>query len=166
MLVFVVFDRYCSSSQLRQLHSKSTIQTARVAILLGTLSCIVYLAPVLFIFEWNNNTKTCLSISNLFGSVYIFSQVILYDILAPLLMIIFGLLTISNIREQSNRVMPFTPIIRRRRTEGNLARMLLLQVGVHLIIVLPYGVIYSMNSFVPSTQTSRIIAIRLAFVTW
>ncbi len=29
MLVFVVFDRYCSSSQLRQLHSKSTIQTAK-----------------------------------------------------------------------------------------------------------------------------------------
>jgi hypothetical protein len=86
--------------------------------------------------------------------------------LSPLLMIVFGILTIYNIREQSIRAIPLVLCTRRRRTEGQLARMLCLQVGVHLILVLPFGIIYSMNSFIPSTQTLNIIAIRLIFVTW
>ena len=44
--------------------------------------------------------------------------------------------------------------------------MLLLQVTVHLILVLPYGMTYLINILEPSTQTSTAMAMRLAFVTW
>jgi len=81
-------------------------------------------------------------------------------------MLIFGLLTIHKIRQQSTRAIPLTGYMRGRRTEGQLARMLILQIVVHLILVLPYGVTYSMNAFDPSTYTPTVIAIRLAFVTW
>ncbi|CAF1515613.1 unnamed protein product, partial [Rotaria sordida] len=56
--------------------------------------------------------------------------------------------------------------MRGRRTEGQLTRMLIFQIFVHLILVLPFGMTYAMNSFIPSTQTPTVIAIRLVFVIW
>ncbi len=44
--------------------------------------------------------------------------------------------------------------------------MLSLQIGVHLIVSLPFGIVYLMNSFIPSTRTTLILGIRLAFVSW
>jgi hypothetical protein len=118
------------------------------------------------IYQWNETINMCLQDSNLLISVYIFSQVILYYITAPILMTIFGLLTISNIHQYAVRTGPQTVYMRGRRTERQLARMLLLQISVHLILSLPFGVIYSMNSFDTSTETPNILAVRYIFVTW
>jgi hypothetical protein len=118
------------------------------------------------IYQWNETTNTCLQDSNLLISVYIFSQVILYDITAPILMAIFGLLTISNIHQHAVRTGPQAVPVRGRRTERQLARMLILQISVHLILTLPYGVIYSMVAFNPSAQTPNILALRYIFVAW
>jgi hypothetical protein len=79
---------------------------------------------------------------------------------------ILGLLTINNIRHQSNRAGPLKGSIRRHRTEGQLTRMLILQVTVHPILVVPFGIIYTINAFEPSTRTPMIKAIRFVFVIW
>jgi len=79
---------------------------------------------------------------------------------------ILGLLTINNIRHQSNRAGPLTGSIRRRRIEGQLTQILILQVTVHLILVVPFGIIYTINAFEPSTRTPMIKAIRFVFVIW
>jgi hypothetical protein len=122
--------------------------------------------PMVFIYHWDEKSNKCLTKSHLIINVYVFSQVIIYYILSPLLMILFGIFTIYNIHQQSNRSLPLLRTIRRRRTEYQLARMLFLQVTIHLILVLPFGILYTINSCIPSTQTPNIIAIRLAFVTW
>jgi hypothetical protein len=166
MLIFASFDRYCSSSSSNLLHSTSTIRTAKVTIVVGTILCAVYMSPMLAIYYWSAIVNICIPISNTLVNAYIFSQVIVYYILAPLLLIILVLLTISNIRQQTARLAPLTTPQRHRRTEKQLARMLLLQVGVHLVFALPYGITYCMNSFDPSTQTPNIIGMRLAFVMW
>jgi hypothetical protein len=55
---------------------------------------------------------------------------------------------------------------RGRRTEGQLARMLILQVSVHLVLTTPFGVTYTMNALIPSTRTPDILAIRYILVIW
>jgi hypothetical protein len=167
MLLLASFDRYYSSSQLCHFQSTRTaIRIARKNILLSTLFCLFYMLPMVFIYHWDEKSNKCLTKSHLIINVYVFSQVIIYYILSPLLMILFGIFTIYNIHEQSNRSLPLLRTIRRRRTEYQLARMLFLQVTIHLILVLPFGILYTINSCIPSTQTPNIIAIRLAFVTW
>ena len=166
MLLLASFDRYCSSSQSHQLYSKSTIRTARVVIVLGTILSAIYMSPMLIIYKWDENSKKCLQQSNTLIHIYILSQVIFYYILAPMLMIVFGSLTIFNIHHQSINSKPLTASIRRRRTEGQLARMLFLQVIIHLILVLPFGIIYGMNALDPSTRTPKVLAIRYILVMW
>ncbi|CAF3506320.1 unnamed protein product, partial [Rotaria sp. Silwood2] len=108
---------------------------------------------MLVIYNWNETNRLCQLKSNVTIYIYIFSQIFLYYILAPLLMIIFGFLTISNIRRKSMNLIYLTKSMRRRRTERQLTRMLLLQVGIHLILILPFGIIYCMNVLKPSTRT-------------
>jgi len=166
MLILASFDRYCSSSQSRQLHLRSTIRTARKIITIGTILSAIYMSPMLVIYNWNDVSNKCIHESSTIIFTYIFSQVFLYYILSPILMIIFGVLTIYNIRRQFTRAGPSTASMRGRRTEGQLARMLILQVSVHLILVLPFGVIYTVNSFEPSTRTPMVKAIRYILVMW
>ncbi len=58
----------------------------------------------------------------LYNQIFILTEIILYAAVPPCLMIIFGLLTIYNTNKI--RVLP-EEAIRVRRTEGQLARMLL-----------------------------------------
>ena len=121
---------------------------------------------MLIIYKWNETSKKCLQQCTTLIRIYILSQVIFYYILTPILMLIFGLLTISNIRQQSARPASSTTSMKGRRTEGQLARMLILQVIIHLILVLPFGIIYGMNALDPSTRTPNVLAIRYIFVIW
>jgi hypothetical protein len=166
MLTLASFDRYCSSAQSVRLRSLSDIRTARFTITFAALWSIFYMSPMLIINYYDPNVNMCLKYLYKIVVVYTCSQAILYYILIPLFMISFGLLTILNIRKQPIRNSTFIICIRRRRTEGQLARMLLLQVGGHLIYSLPYGITYMMNSIAPSTRTIVIRAIRQASVPW
>lgn len=167
MLLFASFDRYYSSSHITHLYSKRTVvQRARRNILLGILFSIIYMFPMIFIYHWNISSQKCRPDSHLWIKIYVSSQILLYYFISPFLMLLFGLLTIDNIHRHSKRFIPLLISIRRRRTEYQLARMLFLQITIHLILVLPFGIIYCLQSFLPSTQTTLITAIRLAFVTW
>ena len=166
MLLLASFDRYCSSSRSCQFSVESTIRTARISIVVGSIFTSVYMSPMLFIYHWNEESKTCTLRSNTLIYIYICSQIIFYYILTPLLMTVFGVFTILNIRHQSIRAKLMTPALRHRRNEGQLARMLLLQVGIHLILILPFGVTYTINAFDPSTRTQNILAIRYILVLW
>ena len=167
MLLFASFDRYYSSFQITHLYSKQTIiHRARRNIFLAILLSIFYIFPMIFIYHWNQSSKKCRPDSHLWIKIYVSSQIIIYYFISPFLMLLFGILTIHNIHRQSKRFIPLLISIRRRRTESQLARMLFLQITIHLILVLPFGIIYCLQSVLPSTQTSSITAIRLAFVTW
>ncbi|CAF4366451.1 unnamed protein product, partial [Adineta steineri] len=138
MLILASYDRYCSSSRSRRIHSRSTIQKTRINIVLGTLISAIYMSPMLIIYKWNETHNKCLLQTNMLVNIYIFSQVFLYYILLPLLMMMFGFMMISNISQHTRRARLVTASLRRRRTEGQLTRMLCLQVSVHLILALPF----------------------------
>ncbi|CAF3128382.1 unnamed protein product [Rotaria sp. Silwood2] len=166
MLILASVDRYCSSLKSHRLNSKSKIQTPRMNIVIATIAAAIYMSPMLVIYAWNETTRSCHLNSNVAIYIYIFSQIVLYYVLAPLLMIIFGFLTISNIRRQSTRLVYLSVCMRRRRSERQLTQMLLLQVGVHLILTLPFGIIYCMNSLKPSTRTPDVLAVRYILLMW
>ncbi|CAF0743815.1 unnamed protein product [Adineta steineri] len=167
MLILASYNRYCSSSKSRRIHSRDTIRTARIHIIFGTFISAIYMSPMLIIYNWIEIYHKCIPQINIITNIYTFSQVFLYYLLAPLLMIIFGFLTISNIGRQSARAKLLTVSIRRRRrTERQLSRMLLFQIIVHVILILPFGIIYYINILKPSTRTPNILAIRYISVMW
>ena len=166
MLTLASFDRFCSSAKLVRLRSISTIRTARYTITFAALLSVVFMSPMLIINYYDTNSNMCRQYSYKIVIIYTSSQVIIYYVLIPLLMIVFGLLTIYNIRQRPRYNSMIVKCFRNRRSEGQLARMLLLQVGVHIIYSFPFGIIYIMNSVAPSTRTVTIIAIRQAAVPW
>ncbi|CAF2777622.1 unnamed protein product [Rotaria sp. Silwood2] len=166
MLVLASFDRYCSSSRSHRLRSTSTVRRGRLFIVIGTILCIIYVLPMLTMYYSKEPFGPCLQYSNLLINIYVFSQIVLYYISSPLLMIIFGLLTISTTREHVARIGPQSNVVRGRRTEKQLNQMLLLQVSVHLVLTVPFGVIYSMNALDPSTRTPYNRAIRNILFMW
>lgn len=164
MLLFASFDRYYSSSKSRQFNSTSTVKIARMVIILGILVAAVYMSPMLFVYSWDEQSRTCHSKSHPSVHWYALSQILFYYVIAPVLMITFGILTIRNIRKISVRAKLLTSATSRRKTEGQLARMLLLQVGVHLILSLPFGIIYLINTIDSTTRTPTILGIRYILV--
>ncbi|CAF1226618.1 unnamed protein product [Adineta ricciae] len=167
MLILASFDRYCCSSKSFRICSKSTIRLARINIIVTIIISSIYMSPMLIIYKWNDRQLKCVLHTTILIRIYVFSQIFLYYMLAPMVMFTLGLLTISKIRRQSMHVKLVTASsIRRRRTEQQLTRMLLVQVIIHIILIFPFGVIYSMNSLNSSTQTADILAIRYIFVMW
>jgi hypothetical protein len=86
--------------------------------------------------------------------------------IGPLAMITFGLLTINNIRNQIRRVAPMVPRNQRRSTEGQLTRVLIIQIGIHLFFSLPAAVMYVITTFLPSTNTPFFSGLRMISVIW
>jgi hypothetical protein len=79
------------------------------------------MSPMLIMYYWETTLNLCQLYSSTAISVYVFSQIIIYYVVAPLLMTIFGLLTILNIRQQVTRIRPVAGNNHNRRTEGQLA---------------------------------------------
>ncbi|CAF3373674.1 unnamed protein product [Rotaria socialis] len=166
MIILASFDRYCSSLKLSRLGSKIKIRKTRMLIVISTIGSALYMLPMLTTYNWNEIDKKCLLYPNALVRIYIFSQIFLYYIVTPILMTLFGLMTINKIRKRSPDILALKTFMRGRRTQRQLTKMLFLQIIIHLILVLPFGITYTMNSFRSSTNTPSIIALRLAFVTW
>ena len=125
------------------------------------------MSPMSFIYYYDTTTVTCRQYTTFLVNVFVLSQVIVYYTLAPILMIIFGILTVMNIHQYAFiRTTLQNYSTHGRRTERQLARMLLLQICSHLILTTPFGVLYFMNAFNPATRTPNIIAIRYICVMW
>ncbi|UJR32315.1 hypothetical protein I4U23_019779 [Adineta vaga] len=166
MLILASLDRYCSSMKLSRMYSKTAIRTARINIILSTILSTIYMSPMLIIYKWNKNDYKCLSEVNTIISIYIFTQMLLYYFLAPIVMFTFGLLTISNISQYSVRAKLSIVSMRRRQTERQLTLMLLVQISLHIILIFPFGIIYFIHSLIPSTRTPNVLAIRYILVMW
>ena len=159
-------DRYCASSSLVRFRRFSNPRMARKVILIITTLIIIYTSPLCIIYHYNYTTSQCEQYSNTIIVVYYFSRIVLQDIVGPLVMTTFGVLTIQNIRTHANRVTRVGPQNRRRRTEGQLSRMLIIQVGTYLLFSLPIALIYILIAFVPLTLTSLISGIRTIPTIW
>jgi hypothetical protein len=165
-LVCASADRYCASSSSVRLRRFSNPRVAYRIIIVATLLIMIYLIPFLIINHWDDSTKRCAQYSNTLIVVYLSSRVVLHYILGPLMMAIFGMLTIQNIRSQGRRMQPVSHQGRRRRTEGQLSRMLIIQVGTYLLFSLPVCVTYILVTFLPSIVTPLVSGIRAITIFW
>lgn len=166
MLLLATFDRYFSSSKSRHLHLRSSLRLAKISVLIGSIIPMLYMAPMMIIYSYNPIGKKCLPESNTLILMYTCGQLIIFYVLIPSIMFIMGILTIRNIRRPLSHRILVVGSWRNRRTEGELTRMLILQFTVHLILILPFGIIYGLNFFMPSTRTPMIKAIRFVSVLW
>jgi hypothetical protein len=83
----------------------------------------------------------------IYKHVYYITIGLLFAVVAPCLMALFGMMTIYNTRHV--RTLP-VQITRHRRTETQLTAMLLVQVGTYVVLNLPICVIHIMR-FLPFT---------------
>jgi hypothetical protein len=130
----------------------------------------MYATPLLIIYHLDDNTHQCVSDSSTIAGIYLSSRIVLLYIVIPLAMTIVGVLTIRNIQTQTRRIAPVVmhprPQNHHRRNDGQLARMLIIQVGAYLIFSTPAGVAYTLVTFVPSMNTTFITQLRIIFSLW
>jgi hypothetical protein len=99
---------------------------------------------------------------NTYYQVYPIIQVFIYGVIAPCLMILFGILAIYNTKHV--HVQP-VHITHRRRTERQLGFMLLIQVSTFIILNLPICITYIMELFVPAMFiTPEFLFIMIIFI--
>jgi hypothetical protein len=146
-IVLASIDRWCASSTSPRQRKWSSVRTARwILIITIIVSALVFIpfaisAEISFDDGYECNSQ----ITSISMNIYFSVELVIFAGIAPFLMILFGLLTIYN--TQQIRVVP---IAQNRRTEAQLARMLLLQVGSHVLLTLPLCILYLM-SVIPSS---------------
>lgn len=143
MLVLASIDRYCSSSINARLRRLSNIRIAQWSIGIAVLFALVFIVNTAIIVSNANAASRCVSdTSHIINQILRVAQVVVYVIIAPLLMIIFGLLTIHN-ATRFNR--EHAAAVGYRPSERQLTRMLIIQVLTHIILSLPFCVIFFMT---------------------
>ncbi|CAF0932262.1 unnamed protein product [Adineta steineri] len=142
-IVLATIDRYCASSINAQTRNLSNIRIARwtIGILIFILAVFFIGALIAFDISYNEEFSCIIRSDILFNRIFLIVNLILYTIVAPFLMIFFGLLTIYNTKQVRFRPVK---ISRYRRTEGQLSRMLLFQVGTHIVLTLPFCITFFM----------------------
>ena len=157
LIVFASVDRFCASSASARVRKFSSIRTAQWAIAGLVLVFALFFIHILFIAELSvaRGSICVVQANTLYTQVYILIQVFLFAVVPPGLMISFGLLTIRN--AQRTRTMRVA-VSRFYRTERQLAQMLFLQVGLHILLTCPSSVTYLIGVLPNSTRTTTLFA--------
>ena len=141
-IVLASIDRYCASSSNVKFRQFSHVNVARKAIFIVVFCSSVFFINTLVLNEFRDDGYGCnIRPETLYHQIFFLVQILFYAAIPPILMITFGLLTISNttrlgmIRQATNR---------HRRTERQLAQMLCLQVTVYILLNMPLCILYLM----------------------
>jgi hypothetical protein len=155
-IVCASIDRYCVTSISPQIRKFSCIRVTKWMIFMIFAVYLLLFINILVLanIQPERGFSCAVQASSLYSQVYIITQVFLYAVIPPSLMILFGLLTIQNSnRSRVDRI----AASRFNRTERQLARMLFLQVSVHILLTLPTSVTFLM------TALPNIVAITTSF---
>lgn len=146
LIVLASIDRYWISSRTVRRRELSDARVAHYLIILVTafFSLFYMSTPIIIDLRQDDFLGCRIRFDTIYNRVYVIIQVILFALVAPFLMTLFGLLTIHNTQHLS--IVP-TVIGRRRRTENQLLRMLLLQVGTHIVFTMPISVVSILSLF-------------------
>lgn len=166
LLALASFDRFCSSAKSARLRSFSRIRIARKVIVCLTVFTLIYMLPMLITQYFDSKLARCRQYYDRWSMLYSISQIILYYVLIPSLMLLFGTLTILNIRQKSVLASATTVQNRMRRNEKQLVRMLLFQVAAHLIYTLPFGISHLIRALEYPVRYEIVLAINQASIPW
>jgi hypothetical protein len=170
ILVLASVDRFFASSSSVGMRNLSQVHIAPRIIITTVILIILYAIPFLFIYYFDSNINQCVTYSSAIAIIYLSSRIVLFYIMIPLAIGIFGFLTIRNIQSQLRTIAPI--IInsqaenRYRRRERQLARMLILHISAYFVFSLPAGVAYTLVTFVTSMNTTFMVQLRIIFTLW
>jgi hypothetical protein len=152
-IVLASIDRYCASSTNVHLRKFSNVKVARWSILFVIILIMLFHVNTAILIDLRPTDRFGCRIraDTIYKQVYPIMQMILFAIIAPGLMALFGIMTICNTKRV--RVIP-TAMSRHRRTENQLAVMLLFQVGTYIVLAVPICVIYLILVFPNTIQTT------------
>lgn len=145
-IVLALMDRFLISSFDIRRRQWSSIKNARLAIIC-LVSCFAFLYInnlILNELDFTDQMGCTIRTRTIYHKIYSIFQIILFTVLAPTLMIIFGILTIYNAQRIRYHVQH---VLLRRRTERQLSFMLLVQIGVHLILIIPISIFFLLFTF-------------------
>jgi len=141
-IVLASIDRFCASSSVVKLRRFINVIIARRLIIILVTGCLLFFINTLVLYDLYDDGHKCNIQGNIiYTQIYILTEVILFAAVAPCLMSIFGFLTIYNINRI--RVLPEVGI-HSRRTRGQLARMLIVQVITFIVLNRLLCIIYLM----------------------
>jgi hypothetical protein len=164
LIVFACVDRYLHSSIRPRIRRMSSYKTAKmtIGITIVTITImyshmIVYCEITYMSDQFGNITPACYGQKGLYRTFIAFWYMVLYSLCPSFLMLLFGLLTLKNVR-QRRQVGPWMPETNRRvrRTDVQLLRMLAAQVFVIVISTLPFCVYRLYASFTTSLTKSTL----------
>jgi hypothetical protein len=164
LIMLATVDRWLSSNRDVNRRQKSTLKNAQRNAILVVIIATATQAQYLYCFEANlvNAPLKCYTNTLLCGIVSDLSYALITILFPLILMIVFGLMTISNIRKAQSRLQPVTMTVeggfgdnrttastgqqsQRKKTDRHLLIMLFVQVLIMLLLTLPLSVdkIYS-----------------------
>lgn len=156
LLVCATIDRYLVSSTKTHLRRMSNIKQAVHWIIFVCIISFLYWSETFYCFDSNlqNSPLKCYAKSNTCRIINDLSQAFITTIIPSLIMLIFGLNTITNIH-RSHLINPViisknnTTPIKHRKKDTNLTRMLFLQVILLTIFNIPQAIqkFYITNTF-------------------
>jgi hypothetical protein len=94
MLVCATIDRFLSSSTSVRLRQLSQVRIAPRIIVIVWILALMYMSPFMAIYHYDYNSNTCTLYSTTLTTIYLMSRVVLYYCLIPIILGIFGFLTI------------------------------------------------------------------------
>ncbi|CAF4085789.1 unnamed protein product [Adineta steineri] len=160
-IILASIDRFCASSSNPKLRGFSNVVVAKYFILIVVVCSLLLYINIPVLYELRDDGYGCAirtqAISN---HVYILIQAFLFAAVPPILMLIFGFLTIYN----TTRSRVLRQVTRNyRRTEGQLIRMLFLQVVIHFLLNTPLCFLYLIltipSNFIPTLQFFVVFAV-------
>jgi hypothetical protein len=148
LTVLACLDRYLQSSARANIRQISSLKTAKIAIGITSVAMMVLFSHELVYYEiynvsnqFNNSMPSCNGQKGFYRTFIAFWYLGLYSFGPSFLMLLFGFLTLGNLR-QRRRILPTATGINQtaRRTDVQLGRMLIAQVLVIVIATLPITV--------------------------
>ena len=158
-------DRFFCSSSSTKLRSLSSNKVAQRAICGCTVFMIVIYIHYLIYYEiglapdqFGRLTPTCIAQRGVYRTFAPLWNMVWYALLPTFLMLIFGLLTIANVRQSHRHVAPQNrqdqTQIRRNRLNNQLLKMLLVQVITILVTIAPF-IVYRLRASLTSNVKSE-----------
>jgi hypothetical protein len=159
-IVLACIDRWLSSINAR--NRFNTISFARQMIFITCLICFLSYLHVLFLFGIQttpgSSSVTCYALPGIYRAFSDVQYLVFYAIGPPIFMLIFGLLTLKNLRRTRRLVMPTANLQTQlklnptKRRDSQLLAMLLLQIIIIIIFTLPFAIQKLIDTFTLSIK--------------
>ncbi|CAF1260098.1 unnamed protein product [Adineta ricciae] len=160
-IVLASIDRFFASSSNVNIRSISNVTNATKSIIFIVICTLLFFINTLVLNEYRDDGYGCaIRPETLYNQIFYILQIILFAAIPPILMIFFGLLTIYNTTQLQVNIQV---TIRHRRTEGQLARMLFLQVTIYILLNMPMCIMYLMLTlpvgYIPTQEFFFVLSI-------